>query len=455
MRLSAAPPDLTTVAQNIVAQNIARQSPERVLQLVSMAIPPDPGGKYHHWDKLRHLQPPATLSHEEWWFAIKTARRNLYRPLDHNDNANRPFVLAEPEVVRRLVREAENCFTQQLNHAEPFTQPGTYDSYLINSLIEEAITSSQLEGAATTRQVAKEMLRQNRTPRNRSERMIANNYAAMQFIGDIANDDLTPALVAELHRILTDGTLDNPADAGRLRQADDIYITDVRDGTVIHVPLRSNELPARLAKLCAFANAGHASAPLHPLVHAIVLHFLLAYDHPFVDGNGRTARALFYWSMLRQNYRIIEFISISRILKRAPAKYTRAYLYTETDNNDVTYFVVYQLQVIVQAITDVIEYLQRKTEERRRVEDLVGTSPHLARLLNQRQIALLNRALKKPDALFYIEVHRRSHNITYDTARLDLLKLVELGLFGKHKAGKAFVFTPVKGLLKKMGRIKT
>jgi Fic family protein len=54
--------------------------------------------------------------------------------------------------------------------------------------MEEAITSSQLEGAATTREVAKEMIREGRQPRDRSERMILNNYLTMQRIGAIRND---------------------------------------------------------------------------------------------------------------------------------------------------------------------------------------------------------------------------------------------------------------------------
>ena len=57
---------------------------------------------------------------------------------------------------------------------------------------------------------------------------------------------------------------------------------------------------------------------IHPMIRSIILHFWLAYDHPFVDGNGRTARALFYWSMLRHGYWLFEFISISQIILKGP-----------------------------------------------------------------------------------------------------------------------------------------
>jgi Fic family protein len=89
---------------------------------------------------------------------------------------------------------------------------------------------------------------------------------------------------------------------------------------------------------------------VHPVVRAILIHFMLGYDHPFYDGNGRTARALFYWSLARSGYWLMEYVSISRLLRQAPAQYARAYRHTETDDNDTTYFIVHQLEVIQQAI---------------------------------------------------------------------------------------------------------
>ena len=197
-----------------------------------------------------------------------------------------------------------------------------------------------------------------------------------------------------------------------------------------------------MESICSFANGTNAKEFLHPVVRATILHFLLAYDHPFEDGNGRTARALFYWSMLRQGYWTMGFISISRILKNAPAQYTRSYLYTETDDNDVTYFILHQLKVILRAIEELLDYLRVKSEEHREFENLIRKSTSLQRALNHRQISILNRALKNPDAVFTVASHRGSHNVTYDTARTDLLKLVDYGLLVKTKSGRAFVFIP-------------
>lgn len=430
-------------------------SPQRFSAILAMGVRAEHKGQYYHWDKLRYLKtPPHGLTHAEWWLGIKLARRVLHRPLPHIDKHGDPFVYAEPDVVRRLLHEIDIHGGGEIKSSAQVANPHTRDTYLINSLIEEAITSSQLEGASTTRRIAKDMLREKRKPRNQSERMIFNNYQAMEFIRDNATIELSIPLILELHKILTTGTLDNPAAEGKIRQRDDIIVGDAFDSTlVLHEPPRSRELPGRLENICQFANDSNASGFLHPVLRAILLHFMLAYDHPFEDGNGRTARALFYWSMLKQNYWTMEFISISRILKNAPAKYKRAYLYTESDDNDVTYFIIHQLEVIIRAINDLFAYLEKKAAELKTVESLIKGSPQLQNILNHRQIALINRALKKPSSIFYVESHRGAHNVTYDTARTDLLKLEKMGLLNKTKIGKAFAFIAPDDLRKRLEKL--
>jgi Fic family protein len=144
--------------------------------------------------------------------------------------------------------------------------------------------------------------------------MILNNFLTMQRIRELRKQPLTPQLVLDLHRLVTEGTLDDPADAGRLRPAGKEVVVDDLYGTVLHVPPPAEELPQRLEALCLFANGKTPQVFIHPVLRAITLHFWLAYDHPFCDGNGRTARALFYWAMLHQGYWLFEFISISSVI---------------------------------------------------------------------------------------------------------------------------------------------
>ena len=63
---------------------------------------------------------------------------------------------------------------------------------------------------------------------------------------------------------------------------------------------------------------------IHPVIKAIIIHFVISFLHPFVDGNGRTVRSFFYWYMLKKGYALTEFLSISRIIYANKVKYEKA-----------------------------------------------------------------------------------------------------------------------------------
>ena len=284
--------------------------------------------------------------------------------------------------------------------------------------------------------------------------MILNNFLAMKAIRGFRDEPLTPARILEIHRMVSEHTLDDPRDVGRLRQSNDIHVVNNDDGTTLHQPPDYRELPARLERICAFANAGEDQRPfVHPVLRAILLHFMIGYDHPFADGNGRTARALFYGSMLRSGYWLAEFISISHILRKAPAQYGRSYLHAETDGGDTTYFLIHQLTTIRKAVRSLHDHLARKAKEQRTLERLLAESPSLRMKLNHRQKALLAHALKYPGANYRIEDHQKTHAVVYQTARADLLELAELGLLEKTREGRAFVFIAQEDLAGRMSKL--
>ena len=314
--------------------------------------------------------------------------------------------------------------------------------------MEEAIASSQIEGAATTRKVAKEMLRTGRPPVNRAERMIRNNYITIQKIKKHLKRPLTMEMLHDLQMSMTEGALDDPTAAGRFRtESDQVVVIDESDGQVLHVPPPAAELPARMERFLAFANDPGESPFLHPVVRAILLHFWLAYEHPYVDGNGRTARAVFYWYMLSRDYWLFEFLSISRIIHRSVRQYGKAFLHSETDGNDATYFLAYHMRTILLALEELHLYLRRKQE------DTAKTARLLEKMsgLNHRQQALLRHALKHPDATYTILSHRNSHNVAYGTSRSDPFDLAKRRLLVRKRAGGTYHFLVAGDLDRKLG----
>lgn len=433
----AAPPDDEQLFIDI--------EPRRLFAVMRAVANAGPRQDYVHWDKLRHLAPPGDLMREEWWLAIKMSRNLSNLPL--LDASGRHFKYGTPSSAQRLLHFVDqHCGGEIAMSEEVITDDQARHHYLVSSLMEEAIRSSQLEGATTSRRVAKELLRTGRAPRDRSELMILNNYRALEFMRDGMGDTLTPELVMTLQRILTEGTLDDAGAAGRLQTPDEerVVVLDATDGSLIHTPPPADQLLVRMQAMCDFANGKDDGTEgfLHPVVRGILLHFWLAYDHPFVDGNGRTARALFYWYMRTQKYWLMEYMSISRVIRAAAAKYGRAFLFAETDGGDTTYFLLHQLDVIKRAVDQLHVYLNRKVREVREIEKLIKDSDGL----NHRQLALLTDIGRHPENVYTYQSHALRHGVTHETARGDLLQLQERGLLQRRKAGRKHSYGAVPDL---------
>lgn len=423
---------------------LLNERPGQVMKLIQAVPGPTVNRRYIHWHKLVYLTPPEGLTHEEWWTGLKFRRQVLYKEIPLTDLAGNSFKYAYvdppmPQILHKIDLGAGG----HIQMPEQVTNPEMRDAYCVSSLIEEAITSSQLEGATTTRPVAKEMIRTNRKPRDKSERMILNNYLAMKEIRKLKSENLTKELVFRIHEIVSQGTLDDQSAAGRFRTAREEVRVEDDYGQVFHTPPPASGLEDRMQKMCEFANSSSMDESfIAPVIRSILLHFWLSYDHPFVDGNGRTARALFYWSMLKHGYWLCEYLSISQVIKKAPSKYGKAFLYTENDENDLTYFLLYHLNLIDRAIEDLHAYIRRKTTELQSIEaELRGMH-----FFNHRQRLLINHALRHPNQIYTIESHKNSHNVVYQTARTDLLTLVDKGLLTSSKQGKTYRFRPAPDL---------
>ena len=419
-----------------------QRKPERMLEILQAVGSPTTDGRYPHWDELKYRKPPEGLSHKEWWFGLKFHRQTGSRPIPLRDITGNNFRFSVPDLVADLLHQIDRGGGTFVEIPEQVTSAEHRDRYVMRSLMEEAITSSQLEGAATTREVAKKMLAEGRRPRDRSERMIVNNYATMRYILELKVKPLTPEMVFQIHREISEGALDITDGAGRFRRADeDINVSDI-EGTVFHTPPPAAELSARLGAMCDFANGKTPDFFVHPVIRGIILHFWLAYDHPFVDGNGRTARALFYWQMLHSGYWLFEFISISQFLRKAPVQYGSAFLHTETDENDLTYFLIHQAGIIRHALKELHDYVARKSSETRACLDALQKHPEL----NHRQQSVVTHALGHPGFVYNIAGHRARHAVVYQTARTDLLRLAKLKILEQRKAGRALVFVAPKDL---------
>lgn len=391
--------------------------------------------EYLSWEEMHHKYASSYSSErlKLTWQLVRSLRYASAQKLNPFDDEKMQFSLSVSvsNKIQQNLHELDMCTGEIQGKLIPQNER---EAYVLSSLMEEAIASSQLEGATTSRKVAKEMLRAKRKPKNKHELMILNNYNTMKkIVNELKGKPLSTEIIKDIHKSVTKATLENESYEGEFRNNNDVKVWDKESGEVLHTPPSYEKLPHFMQSYCDFANSSEPY--LHPIVKASILHFLIGYLHPFEDGNGRTARAIFYWYLLSKGYWLFEFLAISRIIKNAPAQYARAYIYSEQDDNDLTYFVKFQIEKIGLALGDLKEYVKRKTEERKAAFDFIKLSG-----INERQAHILSIFQNDPTRIMAISEVQDLFSVVYQTARTDMLGLEKIGFLTRKVVGKKMLF---------------
>jgi Fic family protein len=405
--------------------------------------------EYIYWDKFKYQNFPNGIRAEDIWAYLKLTRNASRKSTPVTDKEGNFFWYWLPDKALKDLSLIDKMAGGEIWVDDPsIADPQIKNRFLVNSIMEEAIASSQLEGAATTRKNAKEMLRSGKKPKTKNEQMIYNNYHTITWIKEVKNESLTPELIREIQKRVTTETLEDSESAGSFQKEGEKRVSVWHQDLEIFDPPHASEINQRIQALCDFANQPESESEFdHPILKAIILHFWLAYIHPFLDGNGRASRALFYWYVLKNEYWQFEYISISRVVLKAPAQYIRAFLYSEIDECDLTYFIIFHLRTIRLAIKDLQKYLRNKRTELRKIQEL----DLLSTQLNLRQGALLRHALKHPNDFYTtIKTHQNIYKVVYQTARTDLVSLEKLGFLTKRKRGNEFYFYPMPNLYERI-----
>ena len=386
---------------------------------------------YEYWDTVKYKnRPEGCASAQELWLRVRASRISC--TVFAWDRYNVTFGLTNK--MQRLCHEFDMNFGGSWENSSVIPNDNR-ERYLISSLMEEAIYSSQMEGAATTRKVAKDMLRRQTSPKDKSQQMIVNNYQTIRFIVENKQTPLTPELVLHIHHLMTDKTLNDPKDAGRLRTNNEVVVEDGITHEVVHTPPSFEEMPTFLKELCKYFNETSARVFVHPIIRGIIIHFMVAYMHPFVDGNGRTARALFYWYMLKQGYWLTEYLSISRVIAMSKKSYEKAYQYVEADYNDLGYFIAYNLKVLEQSFKQLQNYIKKKQNERMLASSFLRLGD-----INERQAQIIRMYMENPKEVLTVKDLQNKFMVTATTAKSDIVGLLKRGLldeiaFNKVKRG--------------------
>ncbi len=408
---------LPIITRDVIASAFSKMGDPGVVAALS-----EINQRYLYWSDVKYKK-VGSLTDKELWAVVQLSRLSLY-------SFEWPAYGIRVPVTNHM---QELCHYFDMNFGgvwgtDSIVPKDNRELFLTSSMMEEAIASSQIEGASTTRRVAKDMLRKNITPRNKAEQMIHNNYAAIRYISENKDHPLTEDMILRLHELMTENTLENKDDAGRFRTNNEVVVADGISGEVVHYPPDYKEIPGFVRVLCEFANsAGTGVAFVHPIIKAITIHYLVAFYHPFVDGNGRTARALFYWFMLKSGYWLTEYLSISSIIYHRKASYEKAYLYAEKDGNDIGYFLTYNLDVLKLSFDALKKYIETKIAQKQRSMSLLSSIEGI----NHRQATILAMFGDNPSLALSVNDLVTEFGVSKPTVKSDLSLLVERGYLNK------------------------
>lgn len=381
--------------------------------------------EYLYWDKIKYKTYPGIKDPALLWAAVKLSRRLQYRSVTLAGNQ---FFFVLTGRIMKYITEFDSLHRITALSNEFGLKNKDNAATVLSSLMDEAIASSIIEGAATSRKQARELLRKDATPVNKAEQMVINNYRTIRYIAENSQTPLTRKELMEIHRLITTNILPE-TEAGIYRNDDEIKVVDVTDGTVLYTPPPPAKIQGMMKKFIEFYN--EKTSDIHPLIKACLIHYFIGYIHPFTDGNGRTARALFYRFLLSRGYYLAEYISISEVILQSRIQYASSFVYSEYDENDTTYFLQYSLKTIMRAYERAIEFIRKRDNEHNAV-----ISEFSIDNLNKRQLEIITMLKKNPGSLLTVKEIQRTFGTSNQTARNDLTGLLDKGFVTEYRPDK-------------------
>jgi len=386
---------------------------------------------YYTKDEVGYRLPPE-LKLEEFWPELVKFRQAKADLLPFRDQADHPFWFVLTPKLHESLHQVDSHGKDSLYSV---VKDEIQAELTEQALVEEAMFSSVIEGAFSTIARARELIVEGKPPRDTSDQMVLNNGRVMRYVLEQRAAPCSVELMHAVQRMVTEKTLEDGAVSGRFRDGP-VFVVNERRQTIYEAP-PAGTVEASMQALAAWINEEAQQPFIHPILRASILHTYLVYVHPYADGNGRTARALFYWYLLKHRYEFFRYFSISSIIQETRSRYYKVFKDMEDSDADLTYVLLYMAESVVKAI-EVI--LQRITEHYRR--DILFANLRERQIqLNERQTRFLRFLATSKEKRGTIAKYQRNFGVVYETARKDLAQLESLGILAKNKQARQFMYT--------------
>ena len=284
---------------------------------------------------------------------------------------------------------------------------------------------------------SKEALRQTGiTARERDVQEVINYRNVIAWIDRQTNAKTTKVFSLDtlntLHRLTIQGLIDD-ADSGQFRKKQ-VIVQSATSGGVVFRPPVAVEVPYLIEDFFAWGD-GEAAKQLHPIIRAAITHYQVVYIHPFVEGNGRTARAMATLLLYTLDYDFKRFFSLEQYFDADVEAYYQALLSVQqTAKHDMTYWLEYFCYGLALEIDKIQRQVERLSKDLRMKKQL---GKQVA--LTERQIILLE-LFQQQEQISSQDAQAVLPNISVDTILRDLKDLIEKGIIKKEGVTKGVTY---------------
>lgn len=269
--------------------------------------------------------------------------------------------------------------------------------------------------------------------RDRDIQEVINYRNVANYLDKIENlSSYDTDLFINLHKLTTERILP-PESIGKVRETQ-VVVKEAQTGEVTFRPPPSVEVPVLLDEFLEWLNSSDARE-LHPVLRAAISHYVLVAIHPFVEGNGRVARAFATLILFNEVYDIKKLFSLEEYFDRDAASYYEVLQSVSGQNRDLgerdlTAWLVYftrGLAIELAQIKDQVKKLSLDLKIKSRVGGQVA--------LSERQILLMEHFGQHP-YLRRQDGKRILPMVSDDTILRELQDLVVKGIIKKEGSGR-------------------
>lgn len=303
------------------------------------------------------------------------------------------------------------------------------------AIIRSAHSSTSIEGnRLNISQVSELAMGRDIMALRKDKQEVLNYLKILENLGQLVSEsEITEENILEIHKTLTVDTLDNPSDCGSYRNRY-VVVANGMTGHVIFRPPSNEAVPDLVRNLLAWINA-EETQELDPVIESGIAHYELVRVHPFIDGNGRTARVLAALLLLWRGFDTKQFFCLDDYYDSDRPAYYRALQTVDPETRDLTEWLSYFVEGVMVSMNAVKERVIHLSSERLKVSvkgqvALSGRQMKIVEHLNRYQFITVGDMVKM-------------FQITRQAALKEIGKLVELEvvrLVGQ-KRGARYILT--------------